>query len=151
MTGSDPWVRPIVLASSVLVGYERVCSPGDSLMHETQAWVGGWLLDRTQLVIPAVSLAIASAECNGQLSELDFLMRGDADLVLVVPLIRRSAVEVGAAVAAAGGKELVDLETAHVVWCATGHDEDEEPGDRWAVATYWPSWYAHVDVEVIAL
>jgi hypothetical protein len=60
-------------------------------------------------------------------------------------------VEVGAAVAASGGKELSELEVAHVVWCATGHDEDEDPAERWAFATYWPSWYAHADVLVIAL
>jgi hypothetical protein len=78
-------------------------------------------------------------------------MQGDAELVLVVPLIRRSAVEVGAAVTAADGKELVDLEIAHVLWCATGHDDSEDPAERWAVATYWPSWYAHADVDVIAL
>lgn len=144
-------VHPVVLDSSVLVGYERVKSPGSAAMHETQAWVGGWLLEGTHLVIPAVSLAVASTECGGDLPEVDYLMRGDPEPVLVVPLIRASAVDVGAAVAAAGGKDLVDLEVAHVVWCATGHDEDEDPAERWPVATYWPSWYAAVDVPIIAL
>lgn len=44
MTGPASPVHPIVLDSSVLVGYERVKSPGDAAMHETQAWVGGWPL-----------------------------------------------------------------------------------------------------------
>ena len=151
MTGPASPVRPIVLDSSVLVGYERVKSPGSAAMHETQAWVSGWLLEGTQLVIPAVSLAVASAECAGDLPEVDYMMRGDPELVLVVPLIRGSAVDVGAAVAAAGGKELVDLEVAHVVWCATGNDDEEDPAERWRVATYWPSWYASADVPIIAL
>ena len=58
--------------ASVLVGYERVKSPG-AVMHEAHAWIGGWLLKATQLLVPALSLAVASAECAGQLPELDYL------------------------------------------------------------------------------
>jgi hypothetical protein len=79
------------------------------------------------------------------------LLRGDADLITVVPLIGASAIDIGAAVAATGGKELVDLEVAHVLWCATGDDPEEDPGERWPVATYWPDWYAHADVPIIGL
>jgi len=144
-------VHPIVLDSSVLVAYERMKSPGSAAMHETQAWIGGWLLRGTQLLIPAVSLAVASVECEGRVPELDYLLRGDPDLVTVVPLISSSAVDVGAAVAASGGKELLDLEIAQVVWCAIGHAAEEDPAERWPVATYWPDWYAEKAVPIIAL
>lgn len=140
---------PIVLDSSVLVAYERVKSPGESVMHEAQARIGRWLLRRVTLLVPALSLAIASRECGGELPELDYLIDGDPELVLTVPLARESAVDVGAASTALHGE---DLEIAHVVWCATGHD-DGDPSSRWPVATYWPDWYAHAHagVPVIAL
>jgi len=44
-----------------------------------------------------------------------------------------------------------ELEVAHVVWCATGHEDDGDPASRWPVATYWPDWYAGQGVRVIAL
>ena len=62
----------------------------------------------------------------------------DSDLVLTVPLARESAIEVGATSTAL---EAEDLEIAHVVWCATGHDEGDHSAS-WPVATYWPAWYA---------
>jgi hypothetical protein len=68
--------------------------------------------------------------------------------VLVVPLARESAVDVGAASGALRGE---DLEVAHVVWCATGHDDDAGPASRWPVATYWPDWYTGSGVPVIGL
>ena len=145
----DP-MQPIVLDSSVLVGYERVRTAG-AAMHETQAWVSGWLLNGIQLIVPAVSLAVASAECHGDLPELEYLIHGEPDSVLVVPLIGSSAVTVGAAVAESGGKEISELEIAHVVWCARGNDEDEGPDFRWPVATYWPSLYEKSGVPLIAL
>lgn len=120
-------------------------------MHETQAWVSGWLLRGAQLLVPAVSLSAAAAECGGQLPELDYLFAGDPGRVLVVPLVQASAVDVGAAFSAAGGKELTDLEVAHVVWCATGDDDEDEPAQSWSVATYLPGWYADSNVPVIAL
>lgn len=150
MTAAAAPVHPIVLDSSVLVGYERVKSPG-AVMHEAQAWVGGWLLQGAQLLIPAVSMAVASAECSGRLPELQYLLAGDPDQVLVVPLTHASAVEVGASFAAAGGKELVELEVAHVVWCATGHDDEDNTAEPWPVATYWPGWYADAGVPIISL
>jgi hypothetical protein len=139
----------VVLDSSVLVGYERVKSPG-AVMHETQSWVSGWLLEGVQLLIPAVSMATAAAECAGELPEVDYLLTGDPGQVLVVPLVGPSAVEVGAAYAAGEGKELTDFEVAHVVWCATGHDDDRS-APAWPVATYWPDWYAEADVPIIPL
>ena len=42
------------------------------------------------------------------------------------------------------------LEIAHVVWCASGHDEDDHSAS-WPVATYWPDWYAGARVPVIPL
>jgi hypothetical protein len=138
---------PIVLDSSVLVAYERMKTPGTHPMHETQSVVAEWLLRRVTLLVPALSLAVASHECGGELPELDFLMRGDPELVLFVPLARESAVAVGAASVAPRGE---DLEVAHVVWCATGHD-DGDASSRWPVVTYWPEWYAGLGVPVIAL
>jgi hypothetical protein len=98
------------------------------------------------LLVPAVSLAVASHECGGELPELDYLIQGDTDLVLVVPLAGESAVDVGAASAGLRGE---DLEIAHVVWCTTGHDND--PASQWPVATYWSDWYAGSGVPVIGL
>lgn len=140
--------EPIVLDSSVLVAYERVRLPGESVMREAQARVGRWLLRRVTLLVPALSLAVASRECGGALPELDYLIDGDPDLVLTVPLARESAVDVGAASTAPHGE---DFEIAHVIWCATGHDDDGDPSSRWPVATYWPDWYADAGVPVIAL
>jgi hypothetical protein len=57
-------------------------------------------------------------------------------------------VDVGAASAALRGE---DLEVAQVVWCAKGHDDDGDPSSRWAVATYWPDWYAKAGIPVIGL
>jgi hypothetical protein len=94
-----------------------------------------------------LSLVVASHECGGDLPELDFLMRGDPDLVLTVPLARESAIDVGAASA---GPRVEDIETAHVLWCAAGHDEDGRAGG-WPVATYWPDWYAEAPVPIIPL
>ena len=107
--------------------------------------------DRLWKRVHEVSLTVASAECGSDLSEVDYQLRGDPDLVLVVALIRASAVDVGAAVAAAGGKELVDLEVAHVVRRSTGHDNEEDPAEQWPVATYWPDWCGAADVSIIAL
>jgi hypothetical protein len=100
------------------------------------------------LLVPALSLAAASHECGGEVPELDYLIQGDLDLVLVVPLARESAVRIGAASPALRAE---DLEVAHVVWCATGHDDDGDPASRWPVATYWPDWYANSGVPIIAL
>ena len=150
MTDPHDPARLIVLDSSVLVGYERVISPS-GVLRETQAWVGGWLLEGARLIVPAVSLAIASAECNGVLPELGYLLSGDPDQVLVVPLVGGSAIDVGAALARTGAKELTELEVAHVVWCATGGTGEEQFTDPWPVATYWPDWYADKAVPVITL
>ena len=71
-----------------------------------------------------------------------------------MPLIGASAVEVGAAFAAGGGKKLLEMEVAHVVWCATGHDDgglESATGQAWPVATYWLDWNADAGVPVIAL
>ena len=138
---------PIILDSSVLVAYERMKTPGAGLMHEAQSRLAEWLLRRVPLLVPALSLVVASHECSGDLPELDFLMRGDPDLVLTVPLARESAIDVGAASAAPRAE---DLEIAHVVWCATGHDGGDLTAS-WPVATYWPEWYAEVPVPVIPL
>lgn len=100
------------------------------------------------LLVPALSLAVASRECGGELPELDYLLAGDADLVRVGPLARESAVDVGVAASSTRGE---DLEAAHVTWCATGHDDDGAADARWAVATYWPDWYDGTGVPIIAL
>jgi hypothetical protein len=142
---TDP-ADPIVLDSSVLVAYERMKTPGAYVMHETQSRIAEWLVQQVPLLVPALSLAVASHECGGELPELDYLIHGDTDLVLVVPLAGESAVDVGAASTALRGE---DLEVAHVVWCATGHDDD--PAARWPVATYWPDWYTDSGVPIIAL
>jgi hypothetical protein len=137
---------PIVLDSSVLVAYERMKTPGAYAMHETQSRIAEWLVQQVPLLVPALSLTVASHECGGELPELDYLIRGNTELVLVVPLAGESAVDVGAASTALRGE---DLEVAHVVWCATGHDDD--PASRWPVATYWPDWYTDSGVPVIGL
>lgn len=139
---------PIVLDSSVLVAYERMKTPSAYAMHEAQSRISSWLLEDVPLLIPALSLLIASHECGGELPELDYLLQGDPELVLVVPLARESAVDVGAASRSPHGE---DLEVAHVVWCATGHDDSSGPASRWPVATYWPAWYTGKGVPVIAL
>lgn len=138
---------PIVLDSSVLVAYERMKTPGTGVMHEAQSRIAEWLLRGVPLLVPALSLVIASNECSGDLPELDFLMRGDANLVLTVPLARESAIDVGVTSAAL---EAEDLEIAHVVWCATGHDEGDHSAS-WPVATYWPDWYAEASVPIVAM
>ena len=138
---------PIVLDSSVLVAYERMKTPGTGVMHEAQSRIAEWLLRGVPLLVPALSLVIASHECSGDLPELDFLMGGDSDLVLAVPLARESAIEVGATSTAL---EAEDLEIAHVVWCATGHDEGDHSAS-WPVATSWPAWYAGASVPIVAL
>jgi len=140
--------NPIVLDSSVLVAYERMKTPGAYLMHEAQSRIAEWLTQQVPLLVPALSLLIASHECGGELPELDYLLQGDPDLVLVVPLARESAVDVGAASPELHGE---NLEITHVVWCATGHDDDGDPSSRWPVATYWPDWYAGKAIPVIAL
>lgn len=143
----DP-ADPIVLDSSVLVAYERMKTPGAHLMHEAQSRIAEWLVHRVPLLVPALSLAVASHECGGDLPELDYLIQGDPELVLVVPLGRESAVDVGASVPDLRGE---DLEVAQVVWCATGHEDDGDPAARWSVASYWPDWYADSGVPVIGL
>jgi hypothetical protein len=144
---TDP-ADPIVLDSSVLVAYERMKTPGSFGMHEAQSRIAEWLVQHVPLLVPALSLAVASHECGGELPELDYLIQGDPDLVLVVPLARESAVDIGAASTALRAE---DLEVAHVVWCATGHDDDGDPTSRWSVATYWPDWYARSGVPIIGL
>jgi hypothetical protein len=139
---------PIVLDSSVLVAYERMKTPGAFGMHETQSRIAEWLVQHVPLLVPALSLTIASHECGGELPELDYLISGDPDLVLVVPLARESSVDVGAASMALRAE---DLEVAHVVWCATGHDDDGDPASRWPVATYWPDWYTSSGIPIIGL
>lgn len=146
MTASPEPADPIVLDSSVLVAYERMRAPSGAL-REGQSWVSSWLLAGVPLLVPALSLAIASHECGGELPELEFLFRGDPDQVLVVPLARASAIDVGAAAAATAGEV---LEVAQVVWCATA-DGRADPAERWQVATYWPDWYRGKDVPVISL
>jgi hypothetical protein len=138
---------PVVLDSSVLVAYERMKTPGAHSMHEAQSRIGEWLVQRVPLLVPALSLLVASHECGGDLPELDYLLQGDPDLVLVVPLARESAIDVGAA---SRSHRVEDLEVTHAVWCATGHD-DSDPTSRWPVATYWPDSYAGRGVPVIAL
>lgn len=138
---------PIVLDSSMLVAYERMLAPNGAL-REGQSWVSGWLVEGVPLLVPALSLAIASHECSGKLPELEFLLRGDADQVLVVPLAHASAVDVGAAAASTAGDV---LEVEQVVWCATGHDTGVGTAERWQVATYWPDWYTGKHVPIIAL
>lgn len=138
---------PIVLDSSVLVAYERMRAPAGAL-REGQSWVSSWLVQGVPLLVPALSLAIASHECGGKIPELDFLFRGDADQILTVPLAHASAVDIGAAAVSTAGEV---LEVEQVVWCATGHDTTLDPTERWQVATYWPAWYAGKDVPVIPL
>jgi hypothetical protein len=58
------------------------------------------------------------------------------------------AVDVGAA---STSPHAEDLEVAHVIWCATGHDDTDDPSSTWPVATYWPDWYAKASVPVIAM
>jgi len=94
---------PIVLDSSVLVAYERMKTPGAGVVHEAQSRILQWLLLEIPLLVPALSLAVASHECGGKLPELDYLFSGDPELVLVVPLARESAVDVGAASPGAAG------------------------------------------------
>lgn len=150
MTGPAPSngpFDPIVLDSSVLVAYERMKSPGAAPLNEAQSVVGRWLERQVPLLVPALSLAVASHECGGRLPEVDFLLSGDPDLVIVVPLARESAVDVGAEASNMRGEA---LEVAHVAWCATGFD-DAGPEERWSVATYWPDWYADSGVPIIAL
>lgn len=110
---TQPPARPVVLDSSVLVAYERMQSTGTHGLREPQYRVAGWLLDGRQLLVPALSLTVASRECGADLPELDYLLAGDSDQVYVVPLNRTSAVQVGAV-----SKTGDDLEIAHVVWCA---------------------------------
>jgi hypothetical protein len=139
---------PIVLDSSALVAYERMKSPGAIPLHEAQSFIARWLTRGVPLLVPALSLAVASYECGGELPELRFLLDGDRDLVLVVPLARESAIDIGADSPDLRGEA---LEVAHVVWCATGHDDSPDPTDQWPVATYWPDWYAKTGVPVIPL
>lgn len=147
MTAAFDPADPIVLDSSVLVAYERMLAP-DGAMREGQSWVSGWLVEGVPLLVPALSLAMASHECAGTLPELEFLLRGDADQVLVVPLAHASAVEIGAVATSTAGEA---LEVAQVVWCATGHDAGVGTSERWQVATYWPDWYAGKNVPTISL
>ena len=73
-------------------------------------------------LLPAQSVALASSWYGGKLPELEFLLRGDPDQVLVVPLARDAAVEAGGASAPPPAGQ--DLEIAHVAFCATGHTGD---------------------------
>lgn len=144
-----PRPDPIVLDSSVLVAYERVRTDVVGAMRATQSRVAGWLLQDILLLLPAQSIAAASSWCGGKLPELDFLLRGDPDLVMVVPLAWDAAVDVGAASAPPPTGE--DLEIAHVLWCATGHARDANPKAPWRVATYAPHLYDRKGVPVIEL
>lgn len=47
---------------------------------------------------------MASRECGGDLPELDYLLAGDANLVLVALLARESAVDVGVAASSTRGE-----------------------------------------------
>lgn len=140
---------PIVLDSSVLVAYERVRSADGGVLRATQSRVAGWLLQDILLLLPAQSVAVTSSWCGGKLPELDFLLRGDPDQVLVVPLAWDAAVDVGAASAPPPAGQ--DLEIAHVVWCATGHTGDHAPAVPWRVATYAPHLYSGKGVPLIEL
>lgn len=140
---------PIVLDSSFLVAYERVRTDAGGAMRATQSRVAGWLLEGILLLLPAQSVAVASSWCGGKLLELEFLLHGDPDLVLVVPLAWDAAVDVGAASVPPPAGE--DLELAHVVWCATGHTGDRTPAAPWRVATYAPHLYAGKGVPVVEL
>lgn len=140
---------PIVLDSSVLVAYERVRTGDGGPLRATQSRVGEWLLQDILLLQPAQSVAMASSWCGGKLPELEFLLRGDPDQVLVVPLSWDAAVDVGAASAPPAAGQ--DLEIAHVVWCATGHVGDLVPAVPWRVATYAPHLYAGKSIPVIEL
>lgn len=139
---------PIVLDSSVLVAYERVRGDVVGAMRGTQSRVAGWLMQEILLLVPAQSVVVASSWCGGKLPELDFLLRGDPDLVMVVPLAWDAAVEVGAA--SPPPPEGEDAELAHVLWCATGHLGGASAA-RWRVATYAPHLYEGKGVPVIAL
>jgi len=139
---------PIVLDSSVLVAYERMKSPGAYSLNETQSLVSRWLVRSTPLLMPGLSLTVAAHECGGQLPELNYLIDGDPELVLVVPLAREAAAAIGADSGSLRGE---DLEVAHVVWCAAGFDDTGPGGPRWPIATHWPDWYAGKDVPTIAL
>lgn len=140
---------PIVLDSSVLVAYERVRADAGGAMRAAQSRVAGWLLQDILLLLPAQSVALASSWCGGKLPELEFLLQGDPEQVLVVPLAWDAAVDVGAA--SAPPPAGADLEVAHVVWCATGHTGDRAPAAPWRVATYAPHLYAGTSVPIIEL
>jgi hypothetical protein len=147
VTGPYRPADPIILDSPVLVAYERMRTPDAAALHEAQARVAQWLLREVPLLIPALSLTVASLECGGDLPEIEFLLGGDPQLVLPVTLAADSAVDVGRTSA---GPRAEDLEVAQVVWCAAGHDpEDQE--SWWPVATFWPDWYAKAGIPTIAL
>ena len=148
MTDGPRPAFPIVLDSSVLIAYERLQAPSGAL-REGQSWVSRWLVEGVTLVVPALSLAIASHACGGKIPELEFLLGGgDAEQILVVPLAETSAVHVGTAAASTSGD---DLEVAQVVWCATGDDSGGDAAERWQVATYLPQAYAGKGVPLISL
>jgi hypothetical protein len=110
-----------------------------------------------QVLVPALSLTVVSAALGGKLPEIDFLLRHDPQLlapgqpepVLVVPLARDSAIQVGAA-AHATPDDLLAAEVRHVVWCATGRNLDGTV-TRWPVATYSPDRYAGLQLPLIVL
>lgn len=124
---TDP-ADPIVLDSSVLVAYERMKTPGAFVLHETQSRIVEWLVQRVPLLVPALSLAIASHDFGGELPELDYLLRGDPELVLVVPLARESAVDVGAAATAVRGEGPGGRARGVV---RDLQDDDGDPASRW--------------------
>ena len=143
----------VVVDSSVLVAYERVtAAAGDLPMREAQYRIASWLMQRTLLLIPAMSLLVAARECTGKLPEVSFLLDGDADLVHVVPMARDAALDLGASASGATPTTLGDdLEIAHVVWCAAGGADNGDSGSAWPVATFWPAWYSSSGVPVIRL
>lgn len=118
-------------------------------MRATQARVASWLLQDILLLLPAQSVAVASSWCGGKVPELEFLLHGDPDQVMVVPLAWDAAVDIGTASAPPPAGE--DLEIAHVLWCATGHTGERSAAAPWRVATYAPHLYAGKGVPVIEL
>ena len=145
----SPAPDPLVLDSSVLTGYERVRTSESGVLRATQSRVLGWLQQDILLLLPAQSIAIASSWCGGKLPELEFLLHGDPDQVMVVPLAWDAALDVGANSSPPPAGQ--DLEVAHVVWCATGHTGGHPAATPWRVATYAPHLYAGTGVPLIEL
>jgi hypothetical protein len=146
-------VTPILLDSSVLVAFERMRTGGAGALRLPQARVTEWLGLGVQLLVPATSLFVARYECGGKTPELDWLLNGDPDLVLVVPLGRDAAEDTGAVLAEQRDGPAVPrgdvVEVEHLVWCSRG--EDLPPAERWPIASYLPGAYEGRGVPVIPL